>query len=119
MSFKSSKYCKIYGYVSVDLQNPIVTAGNNASQRKTGYRFVIAAMRLILLIGIMYTLILILWINKTADDGAYAATDNVATFNGSHSIIQKINSVFYLNSTYTSRNSGKCLGQKQKFLFRP
>ena len=59
MSFKSSKYCKIYGYVSVDLQNPIVTAGNNASQRKTGYRFVIAAMRLILLIGIMYTLILI------------------------------------------------------------
>ena len=59
MSFKSSKYCKIYGYVSVDLQNPIVSAGNNASQRKTGYRFVIAAMRLILLIGIMYTLILI------------------------------------------------------------
>ena len=59
MSFKSSKYCKIYEYVSVDLQNPIVTAGNNASQRKTGYRFVIAAMRLILLIGIMYTLILI------------------------------------------------------------
>lgn len=59
MSFKSSKYCKIYGYVSFDLQNPIVTAGNNASQRKTGYRFVIAAMRLILLIGIMYTLILI------------------------------------------------------------
>ena len=58
MSFKSSKYCKIYEYVSVDLQNPIVTAGNNASQRKTGYRFVIAAMRLILLIGIMYTLIL-------------------------------------------------------------
>ena len=58
MSFKSSKYCKVYGYVSVDLQNPIVTAGNNASQRKTGYRFVIAAMRLILLIGIMYTLIL-------------------------------------------------------------
>ena len=59
MSFKSSKYCKIYEYVFVDLQNPIVTAGNNASQRKTGYRFVIAAMRLILLIGIMYTLILI------------------------------------------------------------
>lgn len=59
MSFKSSKYCKIYEYVSVDLQNPIVTAGNNASQRKTGYRFVIAAMRLILLIGIMYILILI------------------------------------------------------------
>ena len=59
MSFKSSKYCKIYGYVSVDLQNPIVSAGNNASQRKTGYRFVIAAMRLILLIGIMYILILI------------------------------------------------------------
>lgn len=59
MSFKSSKYCKIYEYVSVDQQNPIVTAGNNASQRKTGYRFVIAAMRLILLIGIMYTLILI------------------------------------------------------------
>ena len=59
MSFKSSKYCKIYEYVSVDQQNRIVTAGNNASQRKTGYRFVIAAMRLILLIGIMYTLILI------------------------------------------------------------
>ena len=59
MSFKSSKYCKVYGYVSVDLQNPIVTVGNNASQRKTGYRFVIVAMRLILLIGIMYTLILI------------------------------------------------------------
>lgn len=59
MSFKSSKHCKIYEYVSVDLQNPIVTAGNNASQRKTGYRFVIAAMRLILLIGIMYILILI------------------------------------------------------------
>lgn len=59
MSFKSSKYCKIYEYVSVDQQNPIVTAGNNASQRKTRYRFVIAAMRLILLIGIMYTLILI------------------------------------------------------------
>ena len=41
MSFRSSKYCQRYEYVSFDLQNPIVEPGNGIDQRKSGYRFVV------------------------------------------------------------------------------
>ena len=90
MSFRSSKYCKRYEYVSFDLQNPIVPPTPNQSQKKDGYRFVADSSSETHPFDWYNGYLSVDFKITKMDNTGYAVADNVAIVNSGYSLINKL-----------------------------
>ena len=90
MSLRSSKNCKRYEYVSVDLENPIKLPANNNNQVKTNYKFTVDSTHDSNPLD-WYNAYFELDLKITEmDNTGYGAGDNASIINGGFGIIEYI-----------------------------
>ena len=90
MSFRSSKYCKRYEYVSFDLQNPITLPVPNQSQKKSGYRFIVDSSSETHPFDWYNSYLSVDFKITKMDNTGYAVGDRVATVNSGYSLINQL-----------------------------
>lgn len=92
MNYRSPKYAKRIEDLSYELETPLVAnVANNASQTKTGYRFVVNNSNEASPYDWYNARFLISFkVNKLADGGALAIDDHNGVVNGIHSLIHSI-----------------------------
>ena len=90
MSFRSSKYCKRYEYVSFDLQNPITLPDPNQSQKKSGYRFVVDSSSETHPFDWYNSYLSVDFKITKMDNTGYNVGDRVATVNSGYSLINQL-----------------------------
>ena len=90
MTFRSSKYCKRYEYVSFELQNPITLPANNQSQKKSGYRFVVDSSSETHPFDWYNPYLSVDFKITKMDNTGYAVGDQVATVNSGYSLINQL-----------------------------
>ena len=89
MSFRTSDKLQRYEKVRFPPDNLIEQPGNNASQKKTSYKFTIND-RSIFFDYFNGFFEVTLELQKKADGSGYAAADRITMINGSHSLIKRI-----------------------------
>ena len=87
MSFRTSENLQRYEYVRLHLDNVIEQPANNASQKKTGYRFTINDRSTFFDFFNGYFEVT-KQLQKKADGTGYANADRITMINGSHSLIR-------------------------------
>ena len=90
MTFRSSKHCKRYEYVSFDLQNPITLPANNQLQKKSGYRFVVDSSSETHPFDWYNPYLSADWKITKMDNTGYGANDRVATVNSGYSRVNQL-----------------------------
>lgn len=113
INLRSSDYCRRYEFVSYDLQTPITLPGNNQSQKKDGYRFIVDSSSDDSVLDWFNSYIEMTFkVSKAADNTNFVAADNVATVNGAHSFIQQLRVKFNSLNVLDSPNINHCVNVK-------
>ena len=121
MSFRNPKYIERYEDVVFDLETALnTTVGNNARQKKDGYRFVADNSGEVTPFDWYNTRISIDFkVNKTADGGNIAANDHNGIVNGSFSFIKNLDIKVNGKKLYDCNDANHCVNIKNLLEYSP
>ena len=121
MSFRNPKYIERYEDVVFDLETALnTTVGNNARQRKDGYRFVADNSGEVTPFDWYNARISIDFkVNKTADGANIAANDHNGIVNSSSSFIKKLDIKVNGKKLYDCNDANHCVNIKNLLEYNP